>query len=387
MNRTLDRILIVKLADIGDAVLALPAIQAVRNHLPTAQIDVLTTPAGALVFERSPAVDHVVTLKKQQFDRISGLVSPRAILDIARLTRDLRSARYDAVILLHHLTTGFGAMKFRALVAATGSDIIAGLDNGQGSFLTHRATDWGFGELSEWAYGLEIVRALGIPAERSRPDVQFDPEARANAGRLLVDRGVSEDYIVFHVEVGDFSPARAWPDNHLAELAIQLNQRYEKPIVLVGVDPDRPGLARISDGEEIVNLCGETTFDELCVVIEGASLVIGADSSVAHLAAAFDRPNVTLFGPSNPEAWRPFGSEIVRTGSSDQPKSRQLVLTRKLSCSPCMYRGFSLGRPQGCRSRQCLTGLTPHQVSGVIETMNIERSGSARIAEQPTPDA
>ncbi|MEX2425725.1 MAG: hypothetical protein WD401_03085, partial [Thermomicrobiaceae bacterium] len=150
MSGVMGRFLVVKLADIGDAVLALPSLQSLRAAFPDSHIDVLTTEAGANVFRMSDSVDGVITLAKQRFDHVRGLVSFGGLVELATLTYRLRSRRYDTVLLLHHLTTAFGARKFRALARATGAGNIAGLDNGRGEFLTHRAPDYGFGATPEW---------------------------------------------------------------------------------------------------------------------------------------------------------------------------------------------------------------------------------------------
>ena len=380
------RVLVVKLADIGDAVLALPAIQALRSAAPSATIDVLTTGAGANVFNRSPAVSDVLTLQKQQFDRISGLASPGAILDLITLSRTLRGRRYDIVVLLHHLTTGFGALKFRSLASVAGAPVVAGLDNGRGSFLTHRAIDYGFGERSETAYGLEIVRALGIEYQTSHPAIKIDESARSAAAELLEQHQFGTEYAMMHTEVGEFSPARAWSDQHFATLAQEIQRKHRLPVVLVGVDAHRPGLQSIIEASGAINLCGQTSFDQLCALIEGASLVVGADSSVAHIAAAFNRPLVALFGPSNHRAWKPAGSHVVRIGQAPERKHRQIVLTQDVPCAPCIYRGFSLGRPAGCRSRRCMTELMPADVFRTLNNVIDPRLDGCDASSQPEPN-
>lgn len=363
------RILAVKLADIGDAVLSLPALQGLRASAPGAKIDVLTTEAGANVFTRSKAIDEVIPLRKQQFNRLLGLVSPRGISDLISLAVRLRRTRYDVVILLHHLTTGFGALKFRALVNATGAPVIAGLDNGRGRFLTNRSVDYGFGECTEWEYGLEVIRSLGIECQLSRPEITIDEQSRDSTTALLKRNGIVGDYAILHAEVGEFSPARAWPDDLFANLARQIQHNRRIPVVLVGVEPTRPGIWEIAGNPDVHNLCGQTSFDQLCALIDGASLVVGADSSVSHLTAAFDRPLISLFGPSNVEAWKPFASQVIEIGQQPENLPRQVALTRNLPCSPCIYRGFSLGRPEGCRARRCMTELLPEDVIPIITSV------------------
>jgi ADP-heptose:LPS heptosyltransferase len=390
MSVAADRVLVVKLADIGDAVLSLPAIQALRASLPEAKIDVLTTSAGANVFKCSPAIDHVITLSKERFDRLSGFMSPGGLMELSRLAWRLRSSSYDAVLILHHLTTPFGARKFSALARATGAPVIAGLDNGRGKFLTHRATDYGFGQRTEWQYALSVVEALGLHAKPAAPELRISDQARASINQLLHENGIpGSEYIVLHTEVGDFSPARAWPDQHFATLAQRLGEEFSLPLLLVGVLPEREGLEKVAQVEGVVNLVGRTTFSELCELVRGAKFVIGCDSSVAHLAGAMGRPGVTLFGPSNIDAWKPYGAGSYELNRVDEPVPHGMVAIHKnLPCSPCIYSGFALGRPQGCRSRQCMQKLSPDEVMSVVraalnptDSSNREHGGARTLGQ------
>jgi ADP-heptose:LPS heptosyltransferase len=369
MTAVPERVLVVKLADIGDAVLALPAIQALRAALPKNGIDVLTTGAGANVFARSPAIDDVITMDKQRFDHVQGLINPIGLFDLARLSARLRTRRYDMVLLLHHLTTNFGAKKFRALCRVTGSSTTVGLDNGRGTFLTHRAIDLGFGGRTEWQYGLDVVRAAGFETGNVRPELEIDERGRQSAQRLLSEHRIGERYVVVHTEVGEFSPARSWPAEYFTELGRQLIEDSTVHVVLVGVSRHRPELAALRSLDRVVDLTGQTSFDELCAIVEGAALAIGSDSSVAHIAAAFDRPAIAIFGPSNVAAWKPYGARSLIAGDRPHDGDRIIAIHQNLPCSPCIYTGFRLGRPQGCRSRICMTGLQPNVVAETARSL------------------
>lgn len=360
-----ERILVVKLADIGDAVLALPAIQALRDTFPSARIDVLTTEAGANVFRMSDAVNDVITLAKQRFDHIRGLISPGGLMSLAGLTFKLRRRRYDTAVILHHLTTSFGARKFRALVRATGARTVAGLDNGRGDFLTHRAIDTGFGARAEWEYGLEIVEKIGASTDRTRPRLSISDEAVRSARELVERQGATGAFAILHTEVGEFSPARAWPSRHFVDLARELIQSSEMPLVLVGVERRRAEYAELESIPGVINLVGRTSFPELCALVRAASLVIGCDSSVAHLAGAFERPLVTLFGPSNIWAWKPYGASTLNLDAAEISPGIANAVHIGMPCSPCLYKGFRLGRPQGCQLRTCMTAMSPQAVSQI----------------------
>lgn len=365
-----ERILVVKLADIGDAVLSLPAVQALRAACPDAQLDVLTTEAGANVFNMSPAIDSVITLQKQKFDQIRGLISFSGARELIKLAVHLRTRRYHAVVVLHHLTTSFGARKFSALARATAAPVVAGLNNGRGQFLTHRATDYGFGAKTEWQYALDVIESLGFDASESRPSINVPDTARHSARSLLRrTTGDSPGYAVIHPEVGAFSPARAWRDDHFADICRDLIDRHGLPVLVVGVEHDRPGRNTLATIPGVYDLVEQTSFPELCQIVRDARLVIGCDSSVCHLAGAFNRPTIAIFGPSNIQAWKPFGSRTANTGDTDAADSRIIALHRDLPCSPCIYTGFRLGRPEGCRSRRCMMDLDPEPVKSLAQSL------------------
>ncbi|MBX6753554.1 MAG: glycosyltransferase family 9 protein [Thermorudis peleae] len=350
------RILLVKLADIGDAVLALPALQALRSAYPAATIDVISTPQGAAVFHLSPVINTVYSFDKAQFDQARELLAPQNWLPLLRLAQRLRRKRYDAVVLLHHLTTPFGRWKHRMLLAATGAPVRAGLDNGTGTFLTHRIPDLGFGAKPEWQYGLEVVQALGATAQASAPHLQLPSSAKAEARNLL--QGSHGPTVVVHASVGPYGPGRAWPLAHV-HTVIQglLDAGYT--VILTGTAADGPSLQPLRHLPGVRDLVGQTTLPVLAAVLQHAHLVIGADNGVLHLASAVGTPVLALFGPSNVYAWAPFHARILRAGEPLPPGCTSIALTLGLPCSPCFYVGYRLGRPQGCHTRSCLYGLSP----------------------------
>src|SRR6185369_6404872 len=148
------RILAVELADIGDLILTTPALSALRESYPDAQINMLTTAHAAPILDHTGLIDNVILFDKFAFDRPTDLLRPSNLRGAFALARELHAEHYDAVLIFHHLTTRFGAWKYAALSFATGARIRAGLDNGRGWFLTHRAVDYGFGKYHQVKYWL-----------------------------------------------------------------------------------------------------------------------------------------------------------------------------------------------------------------------------------------
>ena len=333
------RILAVKLSDLGDVLLCEPALRSLRTAFPDARIDVLTTPHAAALLPHFELRLEALTFEKSVFDA-PGSAALRSSTAATRLARQLRSGDYDRVVLLHHLTTAWGAAKFRALARATGAPVVAGLDNGRGGFLTHPAIDRGFGFKHEVEYMLDVALAAG--GKR----VDAEPRYAATGEALPFD--LPNTFIALAPAAGEFSSARIWPLEHYEELADQLVAAGHELVVLGGTDA-------ISAGEQIVDhigapnarsIAGQTSLNELALVLKRAAIVVGNDSFPAHLAAAVGTPALALFGPSNPAAWAPRSA-------------RSRALTLDLPCSPCLYTGYRLGRRAGCPARSCLTQITP----------------------------
>ncbi|MDQ3547194.1 MAG: glycosyltransferase family 9 protein [Chloroflexota bacterium] len=354
---TPQRILAIKLADLGDLLLCEPALRSLRLAFPTTRIDVLTTPASIALLDLIGHDLRAIPFPKHIFDRPTALASPIAQLQAAKLALALRTARYDRVVVLHHLTTAYGARKFAALVRVTGSRYVAGLDNGRGTFLTHREMDRGFGEQHEAAY----MRDVAVVAGGS--DVDAAPSIRVPDGALLPPNLPSTFTAIFP-GTGPFSRAREWQAQRYAELAIRLHHRGIAT-VLIGDDDASDAAATVRAGApSSVDLTGKTTLQELAAVLSRARLVVGGDSFIGHLAAAVGTPVVSIFGPSNADAWRPAGA--LNWDGRCSPPGASLVVRHDLPCEPCIYTGFRLGRPAGCPDRTCLKRVTVDDVDAAV---------------------
>jgi ADP-heptose:LPS heptosyltransferase len=296
-----------------------------------------------------------------------------------RFCISLRRRRYDAVILFHHLSTRWGALKFALVSRLTGARVVAGLDNGRGGFLTHAAADWGFGARPEWGYWLDVVAALGIPASETPPVYAVPPAARAAADGLLTALpGGSGRLVALHAGVGGYAPLKQWPAERFVALARRLIAEQGVTILLVGgpeMAPLGAGLAR-QIGPSTVDLTGRTDLSVLAALLGRCALTIGNDSGVVHLAAAVGCPALALFGPTNAGAWAPYGARVLtlsRSGDvmpeSLESVSQAVALRVDEPCSPCYYAGYGVRERGHCPHRNCLHHLTPAAAAAVAGRM------------------
>ena len=351
-------ILVVKLATIGDLLLATPALRALRETYPRARIDLLVTPASAGLLDGWEAIDRVIVLDKYLFDYPQQLLRhPANLKRLQPLWRELRGGHYDAVILMHHLTLFFGRLKHQLLMRATGARWRVGLDNGHGWFLNVRVKDDGFGAMHEAEYNLALADAVGATTGDTRLELPISNEERRQARELAYGESApahaERPIIVMHPGSGGYSTARRWSPARFAHLADTLYADAGGQLLLVG-GPEEAALhaqilGMMQSAMPARSLAGKGSINVTAAALELADLFIGNDAGPMHLAAAVGTPVVAIFGLSNSDAWGPY------TGNA--PGRRALVVKLDLPCMPCFYSGHLLGTPEGCATRDCLAML------------------------------
>ena len=358
------RILVIKMAGIGDLLLATPALRALRETYPHAHIDLLVTPDSAGILNGWQVIDRIIVLDKYLFDYPQQfLTRPRNLLRLKPLWRDLRDGHYDAVLLLHHLTLPFGRLKHQLLLRATGAQWRVGLDNGHGWFLNVRVKDNGFGAMHEAEYYLAVAGAVGAKTKDKRLVVPLSEADHRQAWQLLYEHETPQNMrhpiIAMHPGSGGYSTARRWAPERFAQLADTLYSGVGGQLLLLG-GPEEAELHQhiidmIHSEMPVRSMAGRGSIKVTAALLEQVDLFIGNDSALVHLAVAAGTPTVAIFGLTNAQAWGPFADE--------KAGQQALIVRLNLPCMPCFYRGHDLGTPEGCATRDCLALLSVDPVA------------------------
>ena len=369
-------ILIVKLAGIGDLLLATPMLHALRESYPRAQIDLLVTPDSAGLLDGWEVIDHIIVLDKYLFDHLQQVVTqPRNLLRLLPIWRSLRKGHYDAVLLPNHLTLAFGRIKYQLLAFATGAKWRAGLDNGHGWFLNVHVKDEGFGAMHEAEYNMAVAEAVGATIRDKHLIVPFKDEERRKAWQLVYGDTNSQEIhhpihpiIAIHPGSGGYSTARRWSPEKFAQLADTLYADVGGQLLLVGgpeeVELHQHIMNMMRSEMPVRSLAGKGNIKVAAAVLELADLFIGNDSALMHLATAVGTPTVAIFGLTNYKAWGPY------TGESGTKSAKKATIVHiDLSCMPCFYSGHLLGTPEGCATRDCLAWLGVEPVAVAARRM------------------
>jgi heptosyltransferase II len=309
-----DNILIRGTNWIGDAVMTLPAIAAIRKTFPNSGITILVKPWVADVFRLCPDVDEVMLYEQPGIHD--------GIFGILRLAGELKERKFDTAILLQN-----------AIEAAIIS-LLAGIPNragynsdGRGFLLTHavRRTK-SLRKLHQIDYYLEMVKALGCqPAGREAVlTVGKDDQCRAN--ELLVRHGLQDSRLLVGMAPGaSYGPAKKWFPERFALVADRLIDAFSAQVILFGSGADKESIAQVQHNAKfpLCALAGTTTLRETMALIARCRLFISNDSGLMHLAGAMGIPVIAIFGSTNPSATSP-------------PGHNNIIIHKDASCSPCL---------------------------------------------------
>jgi heptosyltransferase-2 len=322
---------------VGDVVMATPAIRAVREHFPTARIAAVCRPYVADVVAGSPWFDDVILHEKK---------GPRERRGLAVIGR-LRAGDIDAAVLFPNsfrsaLTARFGGCKRRIGFARHGrslllTDRLLPVRDERGRIKPSPIID---------DYN-RLVRPLGVGNPGRRMELFTTEADEAAADRVWAATGLDRGGEVIGLNPGAaFGAAKHWPSESFAKLARELvDRRGSRVLVLCGPNErdtaryivqmaDRPGVRSLADFGVSIGL------SKACV--KRLDLLVTTDSGPRHFAAAFDRPVVTLFGPTFIEWTETYYAKAVH---------RQ----KKVPCGPCQLRTCPL-------DHRCMTTLTPGEV-------------------------
>ncbi len=341
-----ERILLVQLADIGDLIVTIPAIVALREAQSTAHITLLTSKHAVPVIEEG-LVDEILAFDKKGFNGTKALLNPANLKRIF----NLKDGHYDTVIFFHHFTLKLGAIKFWLIAKATGASEIIGLDNGNAPFLTQSIPDEGFGAKHQAKYWLDLVGLLGADTSPQRARIAFD----GGVLPVTLKRGIR---VIIHAGGGGYTLARRWSEQGFAQVADALHEKFDAEIILVGTADDSANDVAQLMTHQPVNLSGKTTLTQLADILRSADLYIGTDSGITHLAGGVGVPVVAIYGATNHEAWSPWS-----------PNGTAIVLRSAPECSPCIFVEHSIGLREGCEPKTCMKMISPEQVLTASESI------------------
>lgn len=329
---------------IGDAVMTVPAIRALRRLYPEAELTLFSSHWAKGLFEDCDFVDRIL--------------SPKSTKENSRVLHEAglwKREKFDLAVLFPN--------SFRSALVARlgGARVRYGYANEGRSLLLTRAFRkpvWK-DERHEVYYYLHLVNELerveigsASPAPRE-PDIRLEVSEtrRAGARATLTSAGLDVSKNIIGLGVGSQnSEAKRWPAKNYAGLIDRLQKELDASIVLIGSEAEIEVSERVTGSatEPPVSLAGKTTLAEAVAVLAELDVFVSNDMGLAHVSSAIGTRTVTIFGPTNPLTTRPLNASILRREDVD--------------CSPCMLRDCPI-------DHRCMTRIGIDDVFNKISTL------------------
>lgn len=335
-----ERIVVVAPNWLGDAVMALPAVGAIRRREPAARLVVAARLPVAGLFRMAPGVDDVLELAGR-----GGWPGPAAWRDEAEA---LAGARADLAILLPN--------SFRSawVVRRAGVRERWGYAADWRTPLLTRAVRRPRTLVHMADYYLALAAALGMPSTDRTAAIAVPDAERARASALLERHGVAVGAVLVGMAPGAaYGGAKQWPPGRFGRVARLLRERRGIVSVLVGSAADRASVGRVEAEAGAIDLVGQTDLALAAGLMTRFRAFVSNDSGAMHLAAAAGIPVTAIFGPTRERETAPLAS----ASPSAAPHA---ILTGDAWCRPCMLRECPF-------DHRCMTGVEAERVAAAVE--------------------
>ena len=330
----MNRILIIRLAPLGETVLTTPVIRALRRHFQNAYIAYMVAPTREDLVSANPHLNEVLTYQASV---------PKLVYQMARRKFQMAVVLQPTFRLVLH--TFLARIPFRV-----GFETNAG-----GKRLLNLAVQNNTLQHETQRY-LDVVRALGVEVVDSEPEVFVDRESIAWVNNFLENRKLNDSKRIIGLNPGAATAYRRWHAANFAVIGDRLHETYDAHIIIT-TGPREGELAdqvteRMSHSPIIVN---QATPMQLAALLQRCDLYISNDTGPMHLSTAVKTPTVALFGASNLIQWAP-------------PWDRHAVVARK-ECSFMKTLSSKEWDAHSDRARENLEVITPDAVMTTVEKL------------------
>lgn len=325
-------ILVIKMSAIGDCILSIPSLRAIRSKFPDATIKVLVSLQAREVFDHCPYInDRIVCDFKNRDKGFKGLWN---------VSRELRKNNFDMVIDLQnnkasHMLAFLSLAPFRY-----------GYSNRKFSFLINKRIKDDAPYLDPIEHQFRVLKSAGIKASEKKLELWPSQSAEEVVNSFLQDNWVKagQKIIGINVRASWRWPSKNWPQKYIAELCDRFAKEFNTRVILTGTKEDIEYSEKINDltSSKPIIAAGKTSILELACLIKRCAIFITPDSAPMHIASAVGTSFIALFGPTDPSRHvAPWGNHVI--------------LKKSLKCEPCY-------NPNCLKAFKCMKDITVEEV-------------------------
>ncbi|HIJ79559.1 MAG: glycosyltransferase family 9 protein [Desulfobulbaceae bacterium] len=342
--QNISNILLVQLGDIGDIVLSLPCIQALKENFPDANIVVAVRDKTSGVLEECPWISKIITIPEPQKNIVKELSFQMKFFS------QLRRDRFELAIDLRTGTRGAILVYLSGAPRRIGFFVNNDLYWRKLLFTDLYRPELG-NDVHMTDYLLSLLKATGVVVSSATPLLTVSMANMEKVQGLFEGKKIPTDLMLVAIQPFSLWKYKELGTEKIVQIIKRLRDKYGYPILITGSPADREQALVLVDrcGEGVYSLAGETTLATYAALLSRCGLFIGVDSAGQHIAAAVGVPTLTIYGPSKPASWAPQGE-------------KHKVVQKQLYCVPCCQTGC-----ENSHQSRCLDELTVEEVTREID--------------------
>ncbi|MGQ9647377.1 MAG: glycosyltransferase family 9 protein [Thermodesulfobacteriota bacterium] len=345
------KILVLRLSAVGDVLRTLPAVMALRKHLPSSHIAWVVEEPSKTLLESQPEIDQVIQFPRKRWTE--GAKSIRTLWKALRETAEfivaLRKQKFDIVLDFH------GILKSGLISFFSGSPKRIGYDrtsSKEGNFLfSNIKVKLPQERISRYQRNFGLLKGLGLEVKHFETRLHIPQRDReyVESFFLRLNRPLRRPSIAIHAGTNPKAAFKRWMPDRYAQLADRLVRELDATIIFTW------GLGELESVKAIQNEMKEKsilapkteTLTQLGELLRRCDLYVGGDTGPMHIASLMGTPVLVIYGPTDPVLNEPLG--------------RHKKVIREVGCNPC--------RNRSCKELKCLKSITVEDVFKATKEM------------------
>ncbi len=345
----INRILVVQLWGIGETILTLPSVDALRKNFPNAEIDVLATSRNRDVFFNNNGIGNVKLATMNPFSIIGFIF------------RNLK--RYDLAVDMEEYLNVSAIISFFAARSAVG------FSHGARAKLYTEKVKYNDKQHAVQTF-LDLARVFNLSYNADKlPELNFSKNDKRIVDNFLTKNGIkAKDYAVCVAPgAAESGRARMWPFERYAELCDEIIARKNAKIIFSGNFDEARMIGSVMEKMEFkdkaISCAGKITLTQLFYLMKRCNLFIGNDAGPMHIAAAQGIKTIGLFGPNIPIRFGPYGKGNVGLYKGNNCEFSPCINVHKGQVPDCLY-------PRNSNDYQkCMKNISVDDVLKEVEKM------------------
>ena len=321
-NVEINNILIIQFWGIGETILTLPSIEALRKKFPKAQINILATPRNKDVYYNNRNINNVILIN----------LNPFSILKF--ILKNIK--KYDLVIDMEEY------LNISAIISFFVGNRIIGYSHNSRAKLYANKVRYNDTQHAVQTF-LDLVRTLDSDYDTNKlPKLSFSKKDKKLVDAFLKNNKIkSKAFVCVAPGAAESAKARMWPFDRYAELCDEIIDKHDANIIFVG-NLNEMGLIEqiqkdMENGNKTINAAGKVTLNQLFYLVSKSKFFIGNDAGPMHIAAAQGIKTLGLFGPNLPIRFGPYGKGNIGLYKGYNCEFSPCINVHKGQVPDCLY--------------------------------------------------